>query len=61
MSSGEAANTNDIVLGLTREGLVPMIHCTPGEYDNHYNTDVDHPYDYRRIYIGKYFIKQVTN
>ena len=37
--SGEAANTNFIVIGLTRLGLKPTIYCTQGEHANHYTTD----------------------
>ena len=37
--SGEAANTNCIVFGLTRPGLELMIYCTRGEHANHYTTD----------------------
>jgi hypothetical protein len=38
--SGEAANTNFIVFGLTRPGLEPTIYCTRGEHAKHYTTDV---------------------
>jgi hypothetical protein len=37
--SGEATNTNVIVLGLTRLGLEPTIYLTRGEDVNHYATD----------------------
>jgi hypothetical protein len=37
--SGEAINTNFIVLGLTRPGLEPTIYRTEGERTNHYATD----------------------
>ena len=37
--SGEVANTNFIVYGLTRPGLGPTIHRTRGEHANHYTTD----------------------
>jgi hypothetical protein len=36
---GEATNTNFIVFGLTRSGLVPTIYHTRGEHANHYTTD----------------------
>jgi hypothetical protein len=39
MLSGEAANTNFIVFGLTRPGLEPTIYCTRGEHAKHYTTD----------------------
>ena len=32
-------NTNFIVFGLTRSGLVPTIYHTRGEHANHYTTD----------------------
>ena len=35
MLSGEATNTNFIVLGLTRPGFEPTIYCTRGEHANH--------------------------
>jgi hypothetical protein len=38
--SGEAANTNFIVVGLIRLGPEPMIYCTRGKHVNHYTTDV---------------------
>jgi hypothetical protein len=37
--SGEATNTNFIVLGLTRPGFEPTIYRTRGEHANHYTTD----------------------
>jgi hypothetical protein len=37
--SGEAANTNFKVFGLTRPGLEPTIYRTRGEHDNHYAID----------------------
>ena len=37
--SGEATNTNFIVVGLTRPGLEPRIYCTLGKRANHYTTD----------------------
>ena len=37
--SGEAKDTNFIVLDLTRPGLKPTIYHTPGEDANHYVTD----------------------
>jgi hypothetical protein len=37
--SGEAANTNFIVLGLTRLGLEPRIYHIPGKHTNHNTTD----------------------
>jgi hypothetical protein len=40
MLSGEAANTNFIVFGLTQLGLELTIYCTQGEHTNHYATDV---------------------
>ena len=40
MLSGEATNTNSIVLGLTLTWLKPTIYCTRGEHANHYTTDV---------------------
>jgi hypothetical protein len=39
MFSGEAANTDCIVFGLTRPGLEPMIYHTRGEHANQYATD----------------------
>jgi hypothetical protein len=39
MLSGEATNTNFIVLGLTWSGFEPKIYCTRGEHANHYTTD----------------------
>jgi hypothetical protein len=33
--SGEAANTNIIIFGLTQQGLKPMICHTLGEHANH--------------------------
>ena len=39
MPSGEATNTNFIVLGLTWSGLEPTIYHTPGKHANHYTTD----------------------
>jgi len=37
--SGEATNTNFIVLGLTRSGLAFTIYRTRGEHANHYTTN----------------------
>jgi hypothetical protein len=37
--SGEAANTNFIVFGLTRSGFKSMIYRTRGEHARHYATD----------------------
>ncbi len=37
--SGEATNTNFIVIGLTWLGLEPTIYRTQGEHANHYATD----------------------
>ena len=43
MFSGEAANANFIIFGLTRPGFEPTIYRTQGEHANHYTTDaVDH-------------------
>jgi hypothetical protein len=39
MLSGEAANTNFLVFGLTRLGLEPTIYITRGKHANHYTTD----------------------
>jgi hypothetical protein len=39
--SGEAANTNFIVLGLSRTGFEPMIYHIQGEHANHYTTNAD--------------------
>ena len=39
MFSGETANTNFIVFGLTQSGLEPTIYLTQGEHANHYTTD----------------------
>ena len=39
MLSGEATNTNFIVLGLTQLGLKPMIYHTRGEHTNNYTID----------------------
>jgi hypothetical protein len=39
MLSREATNIN-LVFGLTRSGLEPMIYCTRGEHANHYTTGV---------------------
>jgi hypothetical protein len=39
MLSGEAANTNLIVFGLTESGLESTIYCTQDEHVNHYTTD----------------------
>ena len=41
MLSGEAANTNITVIGLTQSGLKPTIYRTHGEQANHYTTDTD--------------------
>ena len=40
--SGEAINTNLIVLGLTRPGLKSVIYRTRGEHAYHYATDAVH-------------------
>ena len=40
MLSGEATNTNFIVVGVTRPGLEPAISRTREEHVNHYATDV---------------------
>jgi hypothetical protein len=37
--SGEATNTNFVVLDLTREEFEPTIYRTRGEHANHYTTD----------------------
>jgi hypothetical protein len=37
--SGEATNTNFIVIGLTRSELEPTIYRTRGEHANHYATE----------------------
>jgi hypothetical protein len=37
--SGEATNTNLIVVGLTRSGLEPTIYHNRGEHANNYTTD----------------------
>jgi hypothetical protein len=39
MLSGEAANINFIVFGLTQLGLEHTIYCTRGEHAIHYATD----------------------
>ena len=39
MLSGEATNTNLIVIGLTRTGLKPTIYWTWGEHADHYTID----------------------
>jgi hypothetical protein len=39
MLSGEATNTNFIVVGLTRPGLEPTIYHTQDEHTNYYTTD----------------------
>jgi len=39
MLSGEATNTNFIVIGLTRSGLESTIYHTRGEHANHYSTN----------------------
>jgi hypothetical protein len=39
MLSKEAAKTNFLVFGLTRQGFQPTIYHTWGEYANHYTTD----------------------
>jgi hypothetical protein len=39
MLSGEAANTNIIVLGLTPPGPEPMIYRTWGQHTNYYTID----------------------
>ena len=39
MLSREATNTNFIVFGLTRPGLVPTIYHIRDEHANHYTTD----------------------
>jgi hypothetical protein len=36
--SGEAANINFIVFGLTHPGIEPTIYLTQSEYVNHYTT-----------------------
>jgi hypothetical protein len=38
--SGQEANTNFVVFGLTRPRLEPMIYRKRGEHVNHYSTDV---------------------
>ena len=38
--SGEAANTNFMIVGLNRPGLKPMIYPNPNEGANNYTTDV---------------------
>jgi len=40
MLSGEAANTNLIVFGLTRSWYKPTIYRTDDEHANHYTTNV---------------------
>ena len=44
MLSGEAADTNFIVFGLTRPMLEPTIYRTRGEHANHYTSDAVHTY-----------------
>jgi hypothetical protein len=39
MLSGEATNTNFIVVGLTWPGLEPTIYHTQGKHASHYTTD----------------------
>ena len=39
MLSGEAANTNFLVSGLTESGLEPRIYHTRGKHVNHYTSD----------------------
>ena len=39
MFSGEAANANFIIFGLTRPGFEPTIYRTRGEHANHFTTD----------------------
>jgi len=39
MLSGEAANTNFIIFGLTHSGLESTIYRTRGEHANHYITN----------------------
>jgi hypothetical protein len=45
MLSREAANTNFIVVGLTRLGLESMIYCTQDEHADNYTTDAVSKYD----------------
>ena len=45
MLSREAANTNFIVVGLTRLGLESMIYCTQDEHGDNYTTDAVSKYD----------------
>jgi hypothetical protein len=40
MLSGESANTNFIVFGLTQPELKLTIYCILGEHVNHYTTEV---------------------
>ena len=40
MLSGEATNTNFIVVDVTRSGLEPTISRTRGEHANHYAIDL---------------------
>jgi hypothetical protein len=39
MLSGEAANNNLIVFGLTRQDIKPMMYHTQGYHPNHYPTE----------------------
>ena len=52
--SGEATNTDFIVIGLTRPGLKSTIYDTRGEHANHYATNAVQ-YQLNICYLIKYF------
>jgi hypothetical protein len=56
MPSGEAINTNSIVLGLIQQGLEPTIYHTRGEHANLYSTDAVHT-DKWKLYKTKILIR----
>ena len=55
--SGEATNTNFIVIGLTRSGLEPMIYHTRGEHANHYyETLIENAFLYSMLSLGAFVL-----
>jgi hypothetical protein len=60
MRSGEATNTNFIVISLTRSALESTIYRTRGEHANHYTTSVAHfsVVDVKRWFSIRYWLLQ---